>query len=127
MSEKPIRPNRKSHLFSVENVLQSLLQNSKSGLAEGFTRFRLEREWPKIVGASIAKNTLPCAMEKGVLYIWVSHSTWMQELYYFKDSIKEKVNTHLGYPSVREVKFTLDKRAAKTQPADSNSESTDGV
>ncbi len=112
------KPNRKSHLFSVENVLQSLLQNSKSGLAQGFTRFRLEREWPKIVGESIAKNTLPCAMEKGVLYIWVSHSTWIQELHYFKDTIREKVNAHLGHPTVIGVKFTLDKRAAKAQPSD---------
>ncbi len=116
MSQKPNpKTNRKSHLYSVENVLQSLLQNSKSGLAQGFTRFRLEREWPQIVGESIAQNTLPCAMEKGVLYVWVRHSTWMQQLYYFKDTIREKVNAHLGYPTVIEVKLTLDKRAAKTQ------------
>lgn len=107
------RPNRYSHLYSVENVLQSLLQNGKSALAQGFTRFRLEKEWPKIVGESISKNTLPCALEKGVLFVWVSHPTWMQQLVYFKDVIKEKVNSHLGYPSVYEVKFTLSKRASQ--------------
>ena len=104
-------------MYSVENVLQALLQNGKSALAQGFTRFRLEKEWPQIVGESISKNTLPCALEKGVLFVWVSHPTWMQQLFYFKAVIKEKVNSHLGYPFVQEVKFTLDKRAAKPTPA----------
>lgn len=111
MSSDP--KDRKSHLLKIDQVLQSLLQNNKSALAQGFTRWRLEQQWPQVVGEKLAQNTLPCSFEKGILYVWVSHPAWMQQLYFFKDQIKEKVNQHLGANLVQDVRLTLDKRAAK--------------
>lgn len=107
---------RNAQLTQAADVLQGLLQNSKSHLSDGFVRWRLEQNWPEIVGATIGDQTLPCAFEKGTLFIWVKHSTWMQQLYFFQDDIKAKVNGHLGYDWAKQVKFTLNRRAATTEP-----------
>ncbi len=106
---------KKSHLTPMSDVLQLLLQNGKSELADGFSRWRLEQKWPEIVGATIAAQTLPVAYERGCLYIWVQHSAWMQQLWFFQDVIREKVNAHIGHPWARTIKFTLSRRAAVTE------------
>jgi predicted nucleic acid-binding Zn ribbon protein len=99
---------------SAADVLQGLLQNSKSQLSDGFLRWRLEKQWPRVVGATIGEQTLPVAFERGTLYIWVRHSAWMQQLWFFQEAIKEKVNGHLGRQWVGQVRFTLSRRAATT-------------
>ncbi len=105
---------RHSQLNAAGDVLQGLLQNSKSQLADGFIRWRLETNWKDVVGATIAEQTLPVAYERGRLSIWVRHPTWMQQLWYFQEAIKEKVNGHVGRNWAIEIKFTLNRRAATT-------------
>lgn len=102
----------RSHLTSGADVLQALLTNGKSQLGDGFLRWRLEQAWTQIVGDTIASQTLPCALERGVLFIWVRHSAWMQQLWFFKDMIRGKVNDYLQSEHVKDVKLTLNRRAA---------------
>lgn len=113
------KPKREDKLTQAADVLQGLLQNSKSHLSDGFLRWRLEQEWKDIVGPTIAEQTAPCAFERGVLWVWVRHSVWMQQLHFFGESIKEKVNAHVGRDWARDVKFTLNRRAATTEPKSS--------
>jgi predicted nucleic acid-binding Zn ribbon protein len=112
-------PKKKAHLTASADVLQALLQNSKSQLSEGFLRWRLEQQWSEIVGPTISEQTVPAALEKKVLHVWVRHSAWMQQLWYFRDAIKEKVNAHIGQHAVSQVHFTLSRRAATKLPEDS--------
>jgi predicted nucleic acid-binding Zn ribbon protein len=129
-SSKPKKPHplkgkprvqKSAHLTTAADVLQGLLQNSKSQLSDGFIRWRLEQKWPEIVGKTISDQTLPVAFERGTLHIWVRHSTWMQQLWYFQEPIKEKVNAHLAKEWVKRVTFTLSRRAATTELKDSES------
>ncbi len=106
------RPRNGRHLTNMSDVLQSLLENGKSALSDGFTRWKLEQNWQEIVGETIAKNTVPCSYNRGVLWLWVPNSAWMQQLYFFQDMIKEKVNGYLGREFVTSVRFTLNRRAA---------------
>jgi hypothetical protein len=108
---------KKSHLINASDVLQGLLQNSKSALGDGFLRWRLEQEWPKVVGETIAKQTLPCAYERGTLHIWVRHPAWMQQLWFFKDVIRDKVNAHVQRTWADQIRFTLNLRAASGEPS----------
>ena len=107
---------RNAQLTQAADVLQGLLQNSKSTLSDGFVRWRLEQKWPEVVGATIGDQTLPCAFERGTLYIWVKNGAWMQQLWFFQEDIKVKVNTHIGYEWAKQIKFTLSRRAATTEP-----------
>lgn len=112
-------PKHEAHLTAASDVLESLLQSTRSNLSDGFVRWRLEQRWAEVVGATIAAQTLPAAFDRGTLFIWVRHSTWMQQLWYFQDSIRQKVNDHLGREWCSQVKFTLSRRAATTEPATS--------
>jgi len=96
------------------DVLQALLQNGKSHLADGFLRWRLEQNWSEVVGPTIAEQTLPVAFTHGTLYIWVRHSAWMQQLWYFQEPILEKVNSYVGKEWAARIRFTLSRRAATT-------------
>ncbi len=116
-SRKPRQGQKKqSRLTPMADVLQVLLTNGKSQLGDGFVRWRLEQEWLAVVGETIAAQTAPCSLERGILWIWVRHSTWMQQLWFFKDAIKDKVNGHLGKTFVEDVRFTLNRRAIIKQP-----------
>ena len=110
------KTKRSAHLTAAADVLQALLQNSKSQLSDGFLRWRLEQQWPEVVGKTISEQTLPVAFERGTLHIWVRHSAWMQQLWFFQEAIKEKVNTHLGREWVKQIRFTLSRRAATPDP-----------
>lgn len=119
-AKSPKKPRHQSQLSAAADVLQGLLQNSKSQLSDGFLRWRLEQQWMDVVGATIGEQTQPVAFERGTLYIWVRHSAWMQQLWYFQDAICEKVNAHLGKPWVKQVKFTLSRRAATSLPGENS-------
>lgn len=116
----PKNQRKNSDPTAAADVLQVLLQNSKSQLSDGFLRWRLEQQWAEVVGTTIAEQTLPAAFERGTLHIWVKHPAWMQQLWFFQETIKEKVNKHLGKTWAKQVRFTLSKRAATP---DSNSTS----
>jgi predicted nucleic acid-binding Zn ribbon protein len=108
-----------AQLTTAADVLQALLQNSKSQLSDGFLRWRLEQQWVEVVGSTIGDQTCPAAFDRGTLYIWVRHSAWMQQLWFFQEPIREKVNNHLGREWVKQVRFTLSRRAATSEPTGS--------
>lgn len=101
---------KRSKLTLASDVLQSLLQNGKSPLAPGFTRFRLEQEWSEIVGEGLAKVSVPVGFQRGTLYIFVEHPSWIQQLHFMSDEIVAKVNLHLGYKFARRAIFTMDRK-----------------
>ena len=105
MSFKKIR---KSRLLSTSDVLQSLLQNSKSPLSQGFTRWRLWHNWSKVVGESVAAHSNPVGYSHGTLYVWVDSSVRMQEMIFLIKPIRKKINDYIGKKWVNGIRFTLD-------------------
>ena len=103
-------------LSRASDLVKGLMRNDQSPLAAGFTRLKLGVQWPDVVGDRIAKMTAPAAFDDGVLEIWVAHPTWMQELWFIKDELREKVNRALGGSSCREVRFTLNRRQSSESP-----------
>ena len=116
------RRDASSHLLPASDVLQILLRNSKSDLSDGFTRWKLEQQWDTVVGQAIARDTAPCAFERGTLHVWVRSSVWMQQLWFFQDMIRDKVNAHLGRQWAKQIRFTLNRRAAVAPAADAELE-----
>lgn len=96
---------------TAEEVLQSLLQNGKSPLADQFLRWKLWKDWEKVVGPSLGRQSQPVAYQKGMLYVWVKSSAWMQEMTYHVKTLKTRINEHVKKPWVREIRFTLDRRS----------------
>lgn len=99
MSEKPKKPS------SAADVLQRLFENSKSPLSDGFQRWKLETRWSDIVGPTISKNSRPVFYDNGTLIVEVANASWMNEIRFFTEDIKYKVNQHVGSSWVQKIHF----------------------
>jgi len=97
----------KKEFDSAQQVLQSLLFESKSPLAEEFYRWRLWRYWGQVAGPTISANSRPVRLSQGVLYVWVKSAPWMQQLIYMAKPLKNKINTFFGQEKVKMVRFTM--------------------
>lgn len=65
--------------------------------------------WDQIVGESVAEHSQPRSIRNRILFIDVSHSTWMQQLQFLKPTLLEKVNGFLGEPLIQDIRFKLGK------------------
>lgn len=72
-------------------------------------RWKLWAKWEEVVGPTIAKNAEPVGFQRGTLYIWVRNSTWMQQMIFMKDPIRDTINQKFENNFVRFIKFTLDR------------------
>jgi predicted nucleic acid-binding Zn ribbon protein len=108
--DDPSNPkNKKRKLTLGSEVLQSLFENGKSPLSEQFMRWKLWAKWEEVVGPTIAKNAEPVGFQRGVLYVWVRNSSWMQQMIFLKDQIRNTINEKFENNFVRYIKFTLDR------------------
>jgi len=65
--------------------------------------------WNEIVGESVAVHSQPRSIRNRILFIDVSHPTWMQQLQFLKPTLLEKVNTFLGELLIQDIRFKLGK------------------
>lgn len=110
-------PNQKRKpKFSVgSEVLQSLFENGKSPLSEQFLRWKIWAQWEDYVGPTVAKNAEPVGYQRGVLFLWVRNSAWMQQMIFMKDPIQAAINKKLGRNFIKGIRFTLDRREVPQQ------------
>lgn len=107
------KPKGKLSLGS--EVLQSLFENGKSPLSEQFMRWKLWAKWEEIVGPSIAQNAEPVGFQRGILFVWVRNSTWMQQMTFMAGHIKDTINRKFEKDFVKYIKFTLDRHEVPSQ------------
>ena len=65
--------------------------------------------WREIVGDSVASNAQPSAVRNRILFVEVSHPTWIQQLQFLKPTLLEKINGFLGEPLIQDIRFRLGK------------------
>ncbi len=65
--------------------------------------------WKEIVGESVALHTQPRTIRNRILFIDVSHPTWIQQLQFLKPTLLEKINNFLGEPHIQDIRFKLGK------------------
>ena len=74
--------------------------------------------WDEIVGESVAEHSQPRSIRNRILFIDVTHPTWMQQLQFLKPTLLEKVNAFLGEPLIQDIRFKVGK-ISPTIPASS--------
>lgn len=105
-------PMKKNKNFSTPiEVLQGLLNESSGALAADFQRFRLKNEWEKIVGETIASKCSPVKYQNKILYVWVTSSSWMNQLFYVRKEMIKKINKIMGDGWIKDLRFTLDHKS----------------
>jgi len=90
--------------------LQSLLpENAKKILKkDGFVYFEIIKNWKKIVGEKLFKDTAPLKIKKinneNILSINVNKNI-MIEIEYSRDQIIEKINSYLGFNAINKIQI----------------------
>lgn len=89
--------------------LRSILEQALKGLEldTPIKTHSIWNAWSKIVGEPIALQTQPHAIRNRILFIEVSHSTWMQQLQFLKPTLLEKINGFLGEPLIDDIRFKV--------------------
>jgi predicted nucleic acid-binding Zn ribbon protein len=108
----------KSKFSASSDVLQRLFEDGKSPLSSSFMRWKLWMKWSDIVGTTLAQNTEPVGLKHGCLWLWVKNSTWMQQMVFMREEIRNTINQKLGQDFVKTLRFTLDRREAPSNEED---------
>ena len=106
---------KKPKMSTGSEVLQALFENGKTALSVQFIRWKLWKKWSEYVGPTMAAVSEPVGYQRGVLYVWVRNSSWMQQLVFMREPMKDAINKKLQQEYVREIRLTMDRKAV---PAD---------
>lgn len=89
--------------------IRSVLENTLKGLEIDvpLKSYSILGAWNEIVGATVAEHSQPRSIRNRILFIDVTHSTWMQQLQFLKPALLEKVNNFLGEPLIQDIRFKL--------------------
>lgn len=91
--------------------IQSILEQTLKGLELDvpLKTYSIWGAWKEIVGEAIALQTQPRAIRNHILFIDVSHSTWMQQLQFLKPTLLEKIRSFLGESLIEDIRFKVGK------------------
>jgi len=89
--------------------IRSVLEDTLKGLEiDGYVKTHsIFFNWKEIVGDSIAQQAQPRLIRNRILFLDVSHPTWIQQLQFLKSTLLEKVNTFLGEPVIQDIRFRV--------------------
>ena len=92
---------------SIRSILEKTLKNLEIDVP--LKTYSILGAWDEIVGESVAEHSQPRSIRNRILFIDVSHPTWMQQLQFLKPTLLEKINTFLGEPLIQDIRFKLGK------------------
>jgi len=92
---------------SIHSILEKTLKSLEIDVP--LKSYSILGAWKEIVGDSVALQTQPRAIRNRILFIDVSHSTWMQQLQFLKPTLLEKINAFLREPHIQDIRFKLGK------------------
>lgn len=115
--------DRKPKFKTSAEVLQSLLsgRNEKSlggkkqdsgidHMADQFSRWKLWMNWSEVVGPTTAQCCEPVSFHQGVLTLWVKNSTWLTQISFMSETIKNTINQKYASSMVKEIRVTMDRK-----------------
>ncbi|AZZ37881.1 DUF721 domain-containing protein [Bdellovibrio sp. qaytius] len=79
-------------------------------MADQFFRWKLWMNWKDIVGPTTAECCEPISYHQGTLTLWAKNSTWMTQLNFMSEAIKNTINQKLAAGAVREIRVTQDRK-----------------
>jgi predicted nucleic acid-binding Zn ribbon protein len=99
------------HTMKKPKPIRSILERTLKGLElDGQVKaYSIWGAWKEIVGESVASQTQPRIIRNKILFVDVSHSTWIQQLQFLKTTLLEKINAFLGEPLIQDIRFHLGK------------------
>jgi len=79
--------------------------------------------WKELVGEEMNEYAQPLKIERGVLWLEVANSSWLQQFQYEKLELLDTLNRSLRLSSLKDIKMVLPKgKTGKTKMSDQESE-----
>ncbi len=91
----------------IGGILEQTLKSLE--LDVSLKNYSLFGAWQEIVGEVIARQAQPRSIRNRILFIDVSHPTWVQQLQFLKPNLLQKINTYLGESRIQDIRFRLGK------------------
>lgn len=79
----------------------------KKGFAETVKLADIRSMWSDTLGNAIARSSEPTMLRKGLLFIKVKNSVWMQELALLKEELMAALNRKLSREEVLDMRFKI--------------------
>jgi hypothetical protein len=92
---------------SIRSILEKTLKTLEIDVP--LKTYSIFGAWNEIVGESVASHSQPHSIRNRILFINVTHPTWMQQLQFLKPTLLEKVNDFLGESLIQDIRFKLGK------------------
>ena len=96
---------RKTKPEALGDILR--IQCSRMGLNRRIKEQRVLGVWAEAVGEGVAERTQPMRIEKGILFLKVTNSVWMQQLQFMKELILTKLHEKMGTDLVQDLRFYI--------------------
>ncbi|MCK9522419.1 MAG: DUF721 domain-containing protein [Proteobacteria bacterium] len=117
MNRRHKRRPRRSQPLPIADITSIQVQSLYRGNPE--VHPRLWTRWTHIAGEQLAQRTFPLKLQKGLLFVGVSSSTWMQQISFLRDELLQRIAQEVGPGVVTEIRLMLDsvpRRPAASPP-----------
>ena len=91
----------------VGDVLPTVLKSI--GLDQKLKEQEVLEIWARVVGEEVAARTRPVKIEKGVLFVHVDQSAWMQELHFMEKEIIKKIKEQAPDVDLKRIRFGMER------------------
>ncbi len=104
--------------------IHSILEQTLKGLELDvpLKTYSIWGAWKEIAGEPVSLHSRPHAIRNRILFVEVSHSTWMQQLQFLKPTLLKKINAYLGEPLIEDIRFRIGKIPTAVRPSNSKEE-----
>ena len=99
------RRPRSDEAASLGEIVDGLMREQV--FSRGMPVAELASRWPEIVGARLAAETAPAALENGVLTVEISTGPWGAQAKFLHQEIKRKADEALGGGRVENVRVVV--------------------
>ncbi|UCH83672.1 MAG: DUF721 domain-containing protein [Candidatus Latescibacterota bacterium] len=87
----------------VGDILPAVLKSL--GLDQKLKEREILACWAEVVGEEIAGHTRAVKIDRGVLFVHVDHSAWMQELHFKEKEIIQRLKKEKPDITIRKIRF----------------------
>ena len=109
--------SKKSKQSKISRLIPSLLHDK--GWEKQIDLHSIFPRWKELVGEEMNEYAQPLKIERGVLWLEVANSSWLQQLQYEKLELLDTLNRFLRLSSLKDIKMVLPKgRTGKTKTSD---------
>lgn len=111
-----MRSKKKTEQPAVADILPGLAR--QNGWEFQLDLHSIFGKWETIADPDTAEHCRPLKISRGILWLEVDNSAWLQQLRYMKYQLLESINSSLRQSRIEDIKYVLPKGRSPQKAAD---------